>query len=76
MKFYGDGTALVEKRERMKETISEAKTKWNFNTPYQKPKTGMSTIGRMTLKQEMKGFNKVPLTYQEARERIYGNKLK
>mmetsp|Transcript_8527 Transcript_8527/g.9654 ORF Transcript_8527/g.9654 Transcript_8527/m.9654 type:complete len:192 (-) Transcript_8527:52-627(-) len=74
MKFYGDGTALNEKRERNKETIEKARHGFNFMQHTQPQKATMSTLANMTLKQEMKDFNKIPLSYSEAREQIYGNK--
>ena len=76
MKFYGDGSALDDKRERMQETIAEAKSKFNFMTPDQPQRITMRTLARKTLKQERQDFGKITLSYQEARAQIYGGQTR
>ena len=72
MKFYGHGQLLEEKKERMKETVTEARTKFNFMNPDAPTKLSFGTLARKTLKDEMKDFNKVTMSYKEAYEAIHG----
>ena len=59
MKFFGDGSKLIESREQKKETIDAAKTKFHHGLVPVKPTTGtISIFGTKTLKQEKEEFGK------------------
>uniref|UniRef100_A0A7S3NXE0 Uncharacterized protein n=1 Tax=Euplotes crassus TaxID=5936 RepID=A0A7S3NXE0_EUPCR len=76
MRFYGTGAGLKEKKERDKETISLASTKFNFTDPPDAKKVTFGTLARKTLQQEKKDFGKITMTYHEAFERVHGDNPK
>ena len=73
MRFFGDGTNLEQRIEREKETISEATSKFHCTPMPQGPKNTMNSFGRKTLKQETRDQHKMPLSYQDVYQEVYGN---